>query len=184
MVKELASQKMKSRKWVQIQAEGIWSLIFRKKWIHLFSQRSDHRSPTDADTKYAFTQPVCHKQDAAQGNFQAEYNWFEFRVFLLLDQLPYKGKELSLPYYLLIAKNSCQRVLVLCEMQIALYRIWTWQPGPFPMMITITQWPPRKIPRNWVQPVTCYLNHRWAPVQNCEIKAHLPCKKNHNCRNE
>ena len=32
---------------------------------------------------YAFTQTLHHKI-----SFQAEYSWFEFRVFLLFDRLP------------------------------------------------------------------------------------------------
>ena len=68
-----------------------------------------------------------------------EFNWFEFKVFLL-DQLLYrqmelfiliyiKVKELSLPYYLLIAGERIVgfilflRILGLCEMQIILFRI-------------------------------------------------------------
>ena len=41
---------------------------------------------------YVFTQPLRHKQDATQGQFfKAEFNKFEFRVFLLLDWLLYEN---------------------------------------------------------------------------------------------
>ena len=55
--------------------------------------------------------------------------WFEFRVFLLLDWLPYQ--EPSLSYYLPIAGRRTTGfipfpgVLVLCEIQTASSRVWT-----------------------------------------------------------
>ena len=64
-------------------------------------------------------------------NFKAEFNRFDFRVFLLLDWLPSQGWRTSLPYYLPIAGGRIigfipfPRVLVLCEMQSVSFRIWT-----------------------------------------------------------
>ena len=37
---------------------------------------------------YIFTHHLHQKQDMIQGQF---FSWFEFRVFLLLDWLPYQG---------------------------------------------------------------------------------------------
>ena len=50
-------------------------------------------------------------------NFSADFNCFEFRVFLLLDRLQYQ--EYSLPNYLPIAGERIVgfKVLTLCEMQ-------------------------------------------------------------------
>ena len=56
---------------------------------------------------------------------------FEFRVFLLLDQLLRQGWRASLSYYLPIAAGRMigfipfPSVLVLCEMQSAWSRIWS-----------------------------------------------------------
>ena len=36
-------------------------------------------------------------------NFLPGYNWFEFKIFLVLDHLPYHGERDSLSYYLPIA---------------------------------------------------------------------------------
>ena len=64
-------------------------------------------------------------------NFLVEFNKFEFRLFLLLDNLPHQERWTSLPYYLPIAGRriigsiSFPRVFVLCESQSASSRIWT-----------------------------------------------------------
>ena len=64
-------------------------------------------------------------------NTQVEFNRFEFPVFLLLYICYTKDKESSLLYYLLTAGERIiefipfPRVLVLWEMQMALFRIWT-----------------------------------------------------------
>ena len=63
--------------------------------------------------------------------FKAEFNRFEFRVFLLLDWLPHQSWKPSLPYYLRIAGGRIigfipfSRLLVLYEMQSVSSRIWT-----------------------------------------------------------
>ena len=50
------------------------------------------QSPVRYVTKmYAFTQPICHWQNVTQSQFLADYGWFEFRVFHLLDLLPYRS---------------------------------------------------------------------------------------------
>ena len=80
------------------------------------------------DRIYSYLPTPLPGQDVAQGQFEAELNRFEFRVFLLLDYLP---EEPRLPYYLLTAGGRIigfipfPRVLVLCEMQSVSSRIWT-----------------------------------------------------------
>ena len=32
-----------------------------------------------------------HEQNDTQGHFKAEFNWFDLKVFLLQDQLPYQS---------------------------------------------------------------------------------------------
>ena len=72
-----------------------------------------------------------HINSVAKPIFFQVYNWFKFRVFLLLDQLPYQGRRAQLPYYLSIAWGRIvefipfSRVLALCDMQVAASRIWT-----------------------------------------------------------
>ena len=78
-----------------------------------------------------FTQPLRSGRIWHKVNFLVEFNRFEFRVFLLLDQLPTKAEEPSLSYYLPIAGGRIigfipfPRVLVLSEMQSISSRIWT-----------------------------------------------------------
>ena len=73
-----------------------------------------------------FTQPLRSGRIWHKVNFYAEFNRFEFRVFLLLE-----AEEPSLPYYLPIAGGRIigfipfPRILVLCEMQSVSSRIWT-----------------------------------------------------------
>ena len=38
---------------------------------------------------YVFTQPLCTSKIQHRINFEAEFNRFEIRLFLLLDRLPY-----------------------------------------------------------------------------------------------
>ena len=77
----------------------------------------------------AFTQPFRMIQVQHKVIFNAEFNRFEFSAFLLLDQLQIMVKKSSLPYYLPIAGGRILgfipflRVLVLCEMQTASFRI-------------------------------------------------------------
>ena len=76
-------------------------------------------------------QPLCTGRMWHKVNFYVEFNRFEFRVFLLLNGCLTKEKEPSLPYYLPIAEGRITgfmpfpRLLVLCEIQSALSRIWT-----------------------------------------------------------
>ena len=42
-------------------------------------------------TMYVLIQPHHHEQDMTQGQFLAEFNWLEFRVFPLLDWQQYQG---------------------------------------------------------------------------------------------
>ena len=67
-----------------------------------------------------------------QGQFLAEFNRFEFRVFSFsLTSCLTKAEKTSLPYYLPIAGGRIigfipsPMELVLCEMQSVLSRIWT-----------------------------------------------------------
>ena len=46
---------------------------------------------------HVFAQPLRQEQDVFQIQFQLDYSWFEFRVFLFLDWLPTKVREFSLP---------------------------------------------------------------------------------------
>ena len=58
-------------------------------------------------------------------SFLAEYSWFQFRVFLLLDRLPYQSLRFYFPHNL--GENELilfSRVLALYEMQTASFRIW------------------------------------------------------------
>ena len=72
---------------------------------------------------YIYILTPLHKQDVAQANF----NKFEFRVFLLSCYT--MVKEPSLPYHLPIPGERIvgffhfPKVLVLCEMQTALSKI-------------------------------------------------------------
>ena len=83
----------------------------KKKWIILIQNLYHIYQPLSSDR-------IWHKV-----NFLAEFNRFEFRVFLLLDELPHEGWRNSLPYYSPIAGGKIigfipfRRVLVLCEMQ-------------------------------------------------------------------
>ena len=80
---------------------------------------------------YVFTQPLRTSWMWHKIKFLTEFNRSEIRDFLLLDQLPYEGLKISLPYYLSIAGGRIielipfPRVLVLCEMQKASSRVWT-----------------------------------------------------------
>ena len=64
-------------------------------------------------------------------NFQEEYSWFKFKVFLFLDWLP---KEPKLPYCLLIAHKrrdilrSFPRILV-----------WKWNANSFQDLYSVHQ---------------------------------------------
>ena len=40
---------------------------------------------------YVFTNPTSQKQDVTQGQFLAEFNRFEFWVFLFLAWLPFQS---------------------------------------------------------------------------------------------
>ena len=64
--------------------------------------------------------PPPHEHDATKGQiYKAEFNRFEFPVFLLLDRLPYQ-----LTYYPYLEAWG-NWVLTLNKMQIVSYRIWT-----------------------------------------------------------
>ena len=39
---------------------------------------------------YKYLSNPPHEQDTIQGHFKAEFNRYEFRVFLLVDLLPYQ----------------------------------------------------------------------------------------------
>ena len=65
-------------------------------------------------------------------NFSAEYNRFEFRIFLLPDQLPKQGQRaLSILLFTIVVKRTIEfipspRVLALCEMKTVSPKIWTY----------------------------------------------------------
>ena len=72
------------------------------------------------------TQPFHSNRMLHKVNFYAEFNRFEFRVFFLLDRLPYKGKKASLSYYCThnriencLIHTFLTGVLTLCKMQTA-----------------------------------------------------------------
>ena len=48
---------------------------------------------------YVFTQPLIASRISHKVNFYAEFNRFDFRLFLLLEWLATKGKEPRQPYY-------------------------------------------------------------------------------------
>ena len=83
------------------------------------------------DTVYHIYPIPPLRQDMTQGHFfKAEFNRFEFRVFLLLDQLPHQrwrnqSALLFTHSWRIIGFIPFQKVLVLCEMQSVLSRIWT-----------------------------------------------------------
>ena len=53
-------------------------------------QRNENKEPKKDGYIYLPTPP--HEQDATQGQYlKAEFNRFEFRVFILLDWLPIHG---------------------------------------------------------------------------------------------
>ena len=76
---------------------------------------------------FFFPNPSARAGYDTRSIFEAEFNRFEFRVFLLLDS----AEEPSLPYYLPLAGGRIfgfipfPRVLVLCEMQSVRSRIRT-----------------------------------------------------------
>ena len=94
--------------------------------------------------------------------FSAKFHGFEFRIFLLLDRLPYKSetakstkfisswreKRPNLPNLSVAGGRTVgfitfPRVLALCEMQLASHPgVELVSPCPFPTMLTITA-------RNW-----------------------------------
>ena len=54
-----------------------------------------------------YTPILLHEHDATWSIFNFKgFNKFEFKVFLLLDWLPYQSKKLSPPYYLPIAERK------------------------------------------------------------------------------
>ena len=58
--------------------------------------------------------------------FKAEYNWFEFRIFLLLDWLPYQGKKVQSALLFSCSWDSeipFKSVFVLYEIQRVLTRV-------------------------------------------------------------
>ena len=71
-----------------------------------------------------FTQPLHRKQDVTQGQFfLVRLNKFEFKIFLLLDRLPYNVKECSLSLWrksILIQEYEGN-----VKMKTAKPRIWT-----------------------------------------------------------
>ena len=53
-----------------------------------------------------YLRTLPHEQDVTLGHFSADFYRFEFKIFLLLEKLPYQGY--SLPYYLLDLKCKKQ----------------------------------------------------------------------------
>ena len=90
--------------WIQFSFSltPIYSYLREKKWI------------------YAFPKGICMNVKYKQYQL---YHWFEVRVFLLLDWLPYyllifKGEEMNL----CISKGHLHE----CKMQTVSTKIWTW----------------------------------------------------------
>ena len=94
--------------------QNIFPLMSKALWLRMNSY-------------YPIYQPHRSGRIWHKVNFWAEFNRFEFRVFLRLT----KAQEFSLSYYLPKAGERITgfilfpRVLVLCEMQLVSSRIWT-----------------------------------------------------------
>ena len=102
------TEPMTSKGHLQFTLQAWWSNHYNRLSVYL--------------PKSSVTSKIRHKV-----NFQGEYMWFKFRVFLL-DSLP--SQKLNLSYWLIIAGERVvgfipsQRVLVQCEMQTV--SSWTW----------------------------------------------------------
>ena len=78
---------------------------------------------------YIFTNPSVRAGYGTRSIFKKSFNRYEFRVFILLDNVLTKSEEPILPYYLpkaggrIIGFIPFPRVLVLCEMQSVSSRI-------------------------------------------------------------
>ena len=58
----------------------------------IYNLMPEHRVTCGRERKYEFTQALQYEPLWYKISFEVEYSWFEFRVFLLLDLLPYQDK--------------------------------------------------------------------------------------------